>query len=91
MSWAGMISAGVGPWVKQALGGIGVGLISYVGLSQITGQLESAAASAWSGLSGDIYQLAALAGLVTGVNIWLAAISAAVAILSFKRLGVLSA
>lgn len=90
MSWAAFIAAGVGPWVKRALAALGIGLISYVGLDALGQQVETAVQGALSGLVADIYQILALGGFFTVVNIWLAAIASVVTMLTVQRFGVLT-
>lgn len=89
MSWATFIAAGVGPWVKRALGALGMGVISYVGFDAIKGQIATAVAGMWGGMAADVYAVVALAGFVDAVGIWLGAITAAVTLLTVRQLGML--
>lgn len=91
MSWASLIAAGVGPWVKKAVGALGMGVISYVGFDAIKGQIASAVGGMWGGMAADVYAVVALGGFVDAVGIWLGAITAAVSLLTFKQLGMLQA
>lgn len=91
MSWATFISAGIGPWVKKGASSLGLGLITYAGFQAIKDQLAQAVATMWGGIPSDIYSVIALAGFVDAVGVWMGAITTAVALLSFKRLGVLQA
>ncbi|MFA9439303.1 MAG: DUF2523 family protein [Rhodocyclaceae bacterium] len=91
MSLASFIAAGVGPWVKRALVSVGMGVISYAGFSVIKSQLDSAIANMWGGVPATVYQVIALAGFVDAVGVWLGAITAAVSLLTFKKLGMMQA
>ena len=90
MSWATFVAAGIGPWAKKAASALGVGVISYIGFDALQAQVASAVNAQMSGLGSDVYAILALSGFLTVVQIWLSALSAAVALLTFKRLGVLS-
>lgn len=91
MSWAAMIGAGVGAWVKKGAAALGFGLITYVGFQALKAQVDSAVASMWLGLHADVYQIVALAGFVDAVGVWLGALATAVSFLAMRRLGVLTA
>lgn len=90
MSWASFLSAAAGPLAKKVLGALGMGAITYAGFEAIKGQISSAVTSMWGGMPADVYSVVALAGFVDAVGVWLGAITTAVALLSFKRLGMLS-
>jgi hypothetical protein len=90
MAWGAFISAGIGVWVKKALFSLGIGVITFVGFSALEAQIRAYVANAWSGLPSAAYQILALAGFVDMLGIAVASISAAVALLSLKRIGVLN-
>lgn len=90
MSWASFVAAGVGPWAKKAAAALGVGVVSYIGLDALQGQIASAVNSELAGLGADVYSILAIAGFITVIKIWLSAFSAVVGLLTFKRLGLLS-
>lgn len=91
MSWAAMIGAGIGAWVKKGAGALGFGLITYVGFQALKAQVDAGVASMWSGLHADVYHVVALAGFVDAVGVWLGALTTAVSFLAMRRLGVLTA
>lgn len=90
-SWATFVASGVAGWVKKGAAALGLGVVSYVGWQAINAQIQSAVTGALSGLTGDVYQVVALAGFVDAVGIWLGAATSAVSLLAIKRLGVLNA
>lgn len=90
MSLMSVISGSIGSWAIRAVSSLGLGVISYIGFSAIASQVESAAMNAINSLSAVTYQILALAGVIDALGIWFGAITAAVAFMSFKRLGVLS-
>lgn len=90
-SWAALFGAGVGLWAKKVLVTLGIGIISYAGFSALAGQIKSAVEGAWGGLPTAVYQILALAGIVNAMGVWFGAFTAAVALMSFKKLGLLTA
>lgn len=90
MTWAAMISAGVGVWAKKALFSVGIGTITYAGFSQLESLVRSYVDSAWTGLPSTAYNLFALAGFMDAIQIALASLSAAAALISLNRLGILN-
>lgn len=90
MSWAAWVAGSVGVWAKKVLGALGIGLVSYVGFDALSQQVSAAVQGALSGLAADIYQILALGGMMTVVNIWLAAITAVVTLMAVQRFGVLT-
>lgn len=91
MSWASWVSAGIGGWVKKGAASLGLGVISYAGWMQVSTYIHDAITGMWAGLAADTYAILALGGFVDAVGVWLGAITAAVAVLTFKRLGMLQA
>jgi len=89
--WGAFFAVAAGPIVKKALTALGVGLITFTGLSAVQGAVNTAVGAAWSGLGADVYSVLALAGFVDAVAYWLSAITAAVAVASMSRLGVVTA
>ena len=91
MTWGAFFAAAAGPLAKKVLAAIGIGAITYAGFDAIKSQLASAVATMWGGMPADVYAVVALAGFVDAVGVWMGAITTAVALLSFKRLGMLQA
>lgn len=91
MSWAKLIDAGIGAWARKAAASLGLGLVSYVGFLAIKSQIDQAVANMWGGMVGEVYQVVALAGFVDAVGVWLGALTTAVSLVSFKRLGAIQA
>lgn len=89
MSWAAFVGAGVGIWAKRALVGLGVGVVSFAGLTALKGQLDSLMASQIGTIPADAYSILSLAGFIDVVNIWLAAFGIVVAMSVGKRFGIL--
>lgn len=91
MSWAAFVAGGVKGWVIKGASALGVGAITYTGFAVIKDQVSGVITSSLGSVAGSAYQVIALAGFVDAVGVWLGALSVAVTLLSFKRLGALSA
>lgn len=90
-SWGALFSALAGPLAKRVLIALGLGLITFGGLSALQGQVASAISGAWSGVPAGAYQILALSGCVDAVNVWLAALATVAASMAIKRYGVVTA
>ena len=90
MNWAGWVAGSIGAWAKKALGALGIGLVSYLGFEALAQQVAAAVQGALSGLAADVYQILALGGMMTVMNIWLAAITTVVTLMGVQRFGVLT-
>jgi len=91
MTWGSFIASGVGAWAKKAAVSLGFGIVTYAGFQGIKDQLSGAVGAMWGGMSGDVYAVVALSGFVDAVGVWMGAITAAVSLLSLKRLGMVQA
>jgi hypothetical protein len=87
---AGWLVSMAWPIAKQVLVALGIGTISYVGLSALAGQAQAAVLDAWGQLGGSVLQLATLGGIPQSIGIILGAINARLAFLVVGRLGKLS-
>lgn len=87
---AGLLTGLAGPLAKKVLGAVGVGMVSYVGVSAALEALLDTVRGQWGALSGDVATLLAMGGVNTAVSIIAGAMVARVALMSFKRLGALT-
>lgn len=90
LGWAAFLASSVGPLAKRVLAALGLGFVVWAGADALKAQVGAAVASAWSGVGADVYQVLALAGIVDAMGVWLGALTAIVALLAFKQLGVLA-
>jgi len=75
----------IGPLARQVLLSLGVGVVTFVGLSAaVTAALGSAKASL-AGLPADITQVLALGGVFTALSILAGGITAGVSMIALKR------
>lgn len=81
------LAAAVGPLARRALSGLGVGVITFVGLdTAMTAALEQARA-AFNGMPADVMGYVMHAGVHTAFSIIAGGITARVAVVSLKKLG----
>jgi hypothetical protein len=75
------------PIAKKILVSLGIGIVSYAGLSLIGSQIENAIVSSYGALGGYIADIFGLAGINTCIGIILGAINARIALNVAGRLG----
>jgi hypothetical protein len=78
-----------GPLVRRILAALGFGIITYVGFQVVKDQVQDAITAALTGMPLAVYQILALGGFVDSIGIWLGALTAAVAAMAIKKLGLL--
>lgn len=86
-SWLGAIVGALGVRVLLALG---IGFVSFAGLSALKSELQSMVSQYLGQMPGDVYAIAAKVGMIDAIGIWLSAIAAALTWIGLKRLAVLS-
>ncbi|SMB27276.1 protein of unknown function [Sterolibacterium denitrificans] len=86
MNWAEWLTYGISGWVLKGAMALGFGVVTYTGWDFVKDQLETAVSSSLGSMNATVYQLMALAGFVDAIGVWLAAFTAAVTLLSFKKL-----
>lgn len=82
-------TAAAGPLAKRVLSALGIGVVSFVGVDVAVSGMLDAARSSWAGLPGDVAAYVAYAGGNHAMAIIAGAITARVALMSFKRLQLL--
>lgn len=81
-TWLALI---IGPLAKRVLLSIGVGTVTYAGLTVALNQALSAAKGALGGMSGDLVQIMALAGMFDSMAIIAGGMVAALSFMIVKR------
>lgn len=74
----------------RVLAALGIGWLTYAGLTTAVASLVSLTMSNWNALPLVVYQISSLAGLTDAIGITTAAITARVAVAAMPRLGKLS-
>jgi hypothetical protein len=75
---------------SRVLSALGIGWLTYTGLSAVLANLISATFTRWNAIPASIYQLLSLAGFTDAVGIITAAMVTRVTIAALPRLGKLS-
>lgn len=88
-TWAMFFGSSVGIWAKKVLVSLGIGVVTFTGFSVFEMQVRGYVMNAFNGLPAAAYSILALSGFVDVLGIGLATITSAIALVSFKRLGVL--
>lgn len=74
------------PLVKKVLVSLGIGTLTYVGLTAAVSAGLGAAKSNFAGLPSDVLQIAAMSGLFTAASIIAGGVTSALTLMSFSRL-----
>jgi Protein of unknown function (DUF2523) len=86
MSLMDVAFSAVKPFAVQALVSIGFGTVTYAGLTAAINAAISAAQGSLGGLTGDVSQILAMAGLFQALGIIAGGMTASVALASLKKL-----
>lgn len=86
-SLGAFFGAAAAPIAKKVLQGLGIGMVTYVGVDAVFSGIRDYVLASWSGLSLDLVSLLSLGGYGEGIGILLAAMAARVAMLSLSFLG----
>lgn len=90
-NFAAWLMALVLPLGKKLLVGLGIGVLTYEGLSAIAGQVQTAVAANWGAMPVSVLQILTLAGFAEAVGIELGALAGLAALVAVGKLGKLSA
>ena len=74
-----------GPIITRMLLAIGVGTVTYAGLSAAIGAAISAAKTAYGGMTGDVASIVALSGFGDALGIIAGAIVTSVSLVALKK------
>lgn len=74
-----------GPIARQVMVSLGIGVVTFVGLNTAVSSALSSSKAAVSGLTGDLLQVAALAGLFVCMSVIAGGITAGVSMIALKR------
>ena len=79
------------PLVKKVLVALGIGALTYAGLSTIGSQVQAAVVSSWGAMGSTTLAILSIAGVTQSVGIILSALSARIALIAVGRIGKVSA
>lgn len=86
-NWFAWLLAAAWPLVKKVLLMLGVGWLTYEGVTLVVGQIQGQVTGLWGGLPTATLQLMALGGYTQGVGILLGALAGRAALVSIGKLG----
>lgn len=75
------------PLVKKVLVGLGVGIVTYAGLTAIGNQITSAIQASWGDMGSSTLAILYLGGAPQSVGIVLGSISGRIAFISLGKIG----
>ena len=84
--WA-FLAAAVVPLAKKILVALGIGVLTYQGLTLIGNQVRDSVLSAWGQVGGVTLNILSLAGIPESLGILLGAIAAKAALVAVGKLG----
>jgi len=84
--WAFLLAA-AWPLAKKILTSLGIGVLTYQGLTLVAQQLESAIVGAWGQVGGVTLQILSLAGIPQALGILIGGFTAKAALVAIGRIG----
>lgn len=75
------------PIAKRVMAGLGIGVVTYVGLAAVMMQIQNAVVSNWGAINVSAMQFLSLAGVPDAIGIVLAAVAARFSMLQLSALG----
>jgi hypothetical protein len=78
------------PIAKKILLALGIGALTYGGLSVIGGQIQTLVQGYWGQLPTSIIQIATISGITDSVGIGLGAIAARISLVAVGKIGKIS-
>lgn len=84
--WA-FLAAAAWPLVKKVLVALGIGWVTYEGLTLIASQVQTQVLASWGQIGGVTLQILSMAGVPESVGILLGGLTAKAALVALGRLG----
>lgn len=81
------LDGAVGGLAKKVLSALGIGWVSFEGITQLAQQAKDAVITAWGGMPADVLQIATIAGFGTAVGIIISALMYRATIAALGHLG----
>lgn len=86
-NWFSWLDNAVGSLAKRVLSALGIGWVSFNGITEFASQLKDQVMTAWGGLPAEILAIATMAGIGTAMGLVLSAVVYKAAMSSFSWLG----
>jgi hypothetical protein len=90
MTFSEMFMGLATPMAKKVLTALGFGTITYTGASAVLNTVATSMKDGFAGLSGDVLALLTMAGVFEAFAIGIGGISGAIAMMAFKRMGLIT-
>lgn len=78
------------PVVKKVLSALGVGILSFTGLSSIFDQMRDNITASWGAVGGAVLQIASLGGIPDALGIVLSALAVHLVFMTMGKLGIIA-
>lgn len=86
-NWFSWLDNAVGSLAKRVFSALGIGWVSFNGITEFASQLKDQVITAWGGLPAEILAIATMAGIGTAMGLVLSAVVYKAAMSSFSWLG----
>lgn len=90
MNWSAWLMALGGPLARRVLASLGIGMVSYAGMSALLESTFDLVVTQLAGLGAETAAILARGGVFDALAIGAGGMLAAASLLAFKRLGVLT-
>lgn len=86
-NWFSWLDNSLGAFAKKVLSALGIGWVSFEGITELASQVKDAVVNSWGGIPGDILQILSLAGFGTALGVVLGALIYRASMSTFSWLG----
>ena len=89
MQFFAFLLAAIVPLAKKLLFGLGIGIMIYTGLQPMKDQLQQLVNEQLGQMGQNVYAIAAMAGFIDAIGVWLAAITTVMSMVTMRKMGLL--
>lgn len=86
-SWFSWLDKSIGTFAKKVLSALGIGWVSFEGITELAGQVKDAIVNSWGGIPGDILMIFSMAGFGVALGVILGALMYRASLAVFSSLG----
>ena len=86
-NWFSWLDNAVGSLAKRVFSALGIGWVSFNGITEFASQLKDQVMTAWGGLPAEILAIATMGGIGTAMGLVLSAVVYKAAMSAFSWLG----
>lgn len=81
------IDSSLGAWAKKVLSSLGIGWLSFEGITELASQLKDQFLASWGGIPQDVVNILSMAGFGVAFGVVFGAITYRAVMSAFGRLG----